>query len=114
MQTIEHKGRKVHLDDEGYLLNIDDWSEDVACAIAEREGIEELSKDRMDIIRFVREHYKKFNFFPILNAVCKNVHQPKDCINERFIDPMKAWRIAGLPKPDDMVVNLLVHGQTPT
>ena len=66
MQTIECKGVEIRLDDEGYLLNLDDWSEDVACALAEKEGVEELTKDRMDIIRFMREYYKTYNAFPIL------------------------------------------------
>jgi len=104
MQTIEYKGVEIRLDDEGYLLNIGDWSEDVACALAEKEDVEELTKDRMDIIRFMREYYKIYNAFPMLRAVCKNVHQSKDCFSEKFIDPLKAWKIAGLPKPDVHVI----------
>jgi len=110
MQTINSKGKAVTLDDEGYLMNVNDWSEDVACALAEKEGVEELTKDRMDIIRFMREYYKKYNFFPILNGICKNVHQPKDCVNVQFIDPLKAWKIAGLPKPNEQVIGYL-HGE---
>lgn len=113
MLTIDYKGRKISLDDDGYLLNFDDWNEDVACALAEREDVEELTKERMDIIKFIREYYRQYNFFPILNAVCKNVHQPKNCINEKFIDPIVAWKIAGLPKPEDTIINLLRYGQSP-
>lgn len=104
MQVIEFKGKKIQLDDERYLLNPDDWNEDIACALAEVEGVDELTKDRMDIIKFMREYYKVHNAFPILRAVCKNVHQPKDCFSEKFIDPLKAWKIAGLPKPDVHVI----------
>ena len=103
MQIIDYKGKKVTLDDEGYLLNFNDWSEDVACALARNEGVEELTKDKMDIIKFLREYYKEYNFFPILRAVCKNVHQPKNCITENFMNPVKAWKIAGLPNPGDEV-----------
>ena len=104
MQTLEYKGMKIRLDDEGYLLKQDDWNEGVACALAEREGVDELTKDRMDIIKFMREYYKIHNAFPILKAVCRNVHQPKDCFSEKFIDPLKAWKIAGLPKPDVHII----------
>jgi len=110
MQTIDCKGEKISLDDEGYLLNFNDWNEDVACALAEKEDVEELTKDRMEIIKFMREYYKKYNFFPILNGICKNVHQPKDCVNVQFIDPLKAWKIAGLPKPNEQVIGYL-HGE---
>jgi len=104
MAEIEVGGKKINLDDEGYLINLNDWNDKVACALAEREGVEELTKERMDIIKFMREYYKQFNAFPILRAVCKNIHQPKDCFSESFIDPVKAWKIAGLPKPDEHVI----------
>ncbi|MCL4456559.1 MAG: TusE/DsrC/DsvC family sulfur relay protein [Nitrospirae bacterium] len=114
MAVIEYAGGKVNIDDSGYLVNIDDWNEQVACALAEREGVDELTKERMDILKFIREYYKKYNFFPILNAVCKNVHQPKNCINEKFMDPLTAWKLAGLPQPGEDIINIVKYGQTPT
>ncbi|GAB4409360.1 MAG: hypothetical protein OHK0032_04950 [Thermodesulfovibrionales bacterium] len=112
MPVIEYGGLKVNVDDEGYLVNFNDWDENIACALAEREGIEELTKEKIDILKFIREYYKKFNYFPILNAVCKNVHQPKNCVNEQFMYPLQAWKLAGLPKPDEDIINVL-EGQTP-
>lgn len=113
MKELDVAGRKVRLDDEGYLLNFEDWNEQVACALAEGEGIEELETEKMDILKFIREHYRKFNFFPILHAVCKHVHLPKDCLSEEFLDPMVAWKLAGLPKPDENIVNILEYGESP-
>lgn len=110
---IEVSGSKVQLDEEGFLVNFDDWNEQVACALAEREGVEELQKEKMDILKFIREYYKKYNFFPILQAVCKHVHLPKDCLSEDFFDPMQAWKLAGLPKPDENIVNILEYGESP-
>lgn len=114
MPTIEYSEGKVNLDDEGYLVNFNDWNEQVACTLAEREGVEELTKEKLDILKFIREYYRNYNFFPILNAVCKNVHQPKNCITEQFMDPLKAWKLAGLPKPSEDIVNIVKYGQTPT
>lgn len=99
MPVIDYGDLKINLDDNGFLVNMDDWNEKVACAIAEREGVEELTKERMEVIVFMRDYYKKFNAFPLLRGVCRNIHQPKDCVEEEFIDPMKAWKIAGLPNP---------------
>lgn len=96
-----------NLDEEGYLADTDSWDEDVAKAIAGNEGIDSLTPEMMDVIRFMRSYYQSYNSFPILNAVCKNVHQPQDCVNEEFIDPLKAWKIAGLPDPGDEVVTYL-------
>ncbi|WP_353684655.1 TusE/DsrC/DsvC family sulfur relay protein [Thermodesulfovibrio sp. 3907-1M] len=106
--------KSVAFDEEGYLKNINDWNEKVAQAIALREGLGILSKDQLEIVKFINEYYKKYNYFPVLNAVCKNVNQPKDCIAEKLIDPLLAWKIAGLPKPDDTLVNIVKYGVTPT
>ncbi len=114
MSTIDVSGRKVAIDDDGYLVNTDEWNDQVACALAEQEGVEELTKDRLDIIRFLRDYHRKYNYFPILNAVCLNVHQPNQCIRSQFLHPLVAWKIAGLPKPDDVVLAYLNFGQVPT
>lgn len=104
MPLIECAGLKIQLDDEGYLENVDSWNEAVAKALARREGIDELTTARMDITHFMREYYKQYNAFPILRSVCRKVHKSKDCYSEKFIDPLKAWKIAGLPKPDEHVI----------
>jgi TusE/DsrC/DsvC family sulfur relay protein len=97
MPVLEYGAVKVELDDDGFLVNPEAWNEKVAGAIADYQGVPELTKERMDIIRFMREYYRQFNSFPILRSVCRNIHQPRECVNEEFIDPMKAWKIAGLP-----------------
>lgn len=107
MAILEVSNLKIKLDDEGYLENADDWNEKVACALAEKEGVEELTKDRMEIINFLRDHYIKYNFFPVLGAICKSVHQPKECVVEKFMEPLTAWKVAGLPKPNPQVVGYL-------
>ncbi len=104
MSVIEYGEVSIDIDDEGYLTNMDDWNERIACGLAEHEGINELTKERMDVIRFMRNYFKQYNAFPILRAVCRNVHQPGNCVREDFIDPIKAWKIAGLPKPLEQVV----------
>ena len=103
MPVIELSGIKINLDDDGYLVNYEDWNEAVAAALAEREGAGELTKDRMDILKFMRAYYKEYNFFPILRSVCKNIGQPRDCVVEKFMEPVIAWKIAGLPNPGDEV-----------
>lgn len=101
MPTIDYQGIKINIDTEGYLVNFDDWNDRVACALAEREGISKecpLTSEKLDILRFIRNHYKRYNSIPIVRSVCKNVHQPKECQLEQFPDPVTAAKIAGLPK----------------
>ena len=38
MPVIELSGIKINLDDDGYLVNYEDWNEAVTAALAEREG----------------------------------------------------------------------------
>lgn len=107
MKTLEYGGRVIKLDNDGYLADFNDWDTKTACGLAENEGIDELTNERIEVIKFMREYYTKFNSFPILGSVCRNVHQPKDCVNDDFIDPLKAWKIAGLPKPSEEVISYL-------
>jgi TusE/DsrC/DsvC family sulfur relay protein len=100
MSVIECAGKKIEIDDNGFLSNLDDWNENVAQELASRESVETLSREQMEIILFMRNYYLKFEYFPILNQLCKILHQPGKCVNEQFINPEKAWKIAGLPKLD--------------
>jgi TusE/DsrC/DsvC family sulfur relay protein len=104
MPVIDHKGLKITLDEDGFLARLEDWTETVARVLAAREGIAELPEDKLDILRFMREYYGKHRFFPIVRYVCKNVHQPANCVTEKFMDPVTAWKIAGLPNPGEEVI----------
>lgn len=97
MPTLESHGRQIDIDDKGFLTKMDDWDEEVAQAIAKNEGLPTLTEEQMTIIKFLRDYYATFSSFPILNYVCKHTHQPRQCVNEQFVNPEKAWRIAGLP-----------------
>lgn len=98
MSEITVGGKSITLDDEGFLVNENDWDYAVAKEIAKREGMDDLDEEQFEIIKFMRQYYHKYNSFPILNYVCKHIDQPKECVNEEFINPMRAWKIAGLPK----------------
>ena len=103
---------ELNLDADGYLVDSSTWTEEIACAMADLEGISDecpLSKERMDILKFVREYYQRFEAFPIIRAVCKNVGQDKSCQYEQFPDPITAWKIAGLPKPTPEVLAKIRH-----
>ncbi len=107
MSILEYGNQKIKLDEEGYLEDFQEWNEKTACGIAEKEGIEELTNEKIEVIKFMRDYYEKFESFPVLGSVCKNVHQSKNCVNEDFVDPLKAWKIAGLPKPSEEVISYL-------
>ncbi len=113
LDYIEYRNKKIDLDDEGFLVHYDDWDENLAGRLAEREGMGYLTPDKISMLKFIREYYERFNFFPMLSSVCKNVHKPKDCVNEEFYSPLLAWKLAGLPRPEEPVKSYLEDRQTP-
>lgn len=53
-------GQEVLTDPEGYILNLDDWSEAFAHAQAASEGLT-LTEEHWQVIRFIREYYDEHN-----------------------------------------------------
>jgi len=104
MQVLEQEGLKINVDDDGFLVKRGDWTEQVARVLARGEGIEELTTEKLDILKFLREYYGEHEFFPIVRYLCKYVHQSANCVTEQFGDPVKAWKIAGLPNPGEEVI----------
>ncbi|QEP42008.1 TusE/DsrC/DsvC family sulfur relay protein [Ectothiorhodospiraceae bacterium BW-2] len=54
--SYEVNGSAVEADANGYLVNLDDWSEEVAKVIAESEGIQ-LNDRAWEIINYLRDEY---------------------------------------------------------
>lgn len=53
----EVNGKTIETDANGFLLNLDDWNEEVAKFIATQEGIGELSQRHWDVINYLRDEY---------------------------------------------------------
>jgi len=49
-------GREVLTDPEGYILNMDEWSEGYAYALAVQERLT-LTDEHWEVIRFIRDYY---------------------------------------------------------
>ena len=99
--------RTVELDKEGFLINLNDWNESVAKAIAEKDEIN-LTKEHWEIIHLVRDFYQKFQISPSMRALVKRTEQTLGKEKGKSIyllqlfpvSPAKfASKIAGLPKP---------------
>lgn len=104
---IEFNGKHIETDNKGYLLNSDDWSEDLAVLIAKQENIT-LTDEHWLIVHFVRDFYQEFNTSPAIRMLVKAVTKAfgEEKGNSRYLyrlfpdGPAKqATKIAGLPKP---------------
>ncbi len=56
--VLHVRGREVPTDAEGYLKDLDDWSEDFAVAQAQREQLE-LTEAHWQVIHFLRAYYEE-------------------------------------------------------
>lgn len=96
-------------DKEGFLRDLDDWSEELALEIARAEGID-LNDAHWEIIRLLRSYYGEYESSPANRALVKYVARELGQEKGRSIyllglfpgSPAKlASKIAGLPKPDN-------------
>ncbi len=55
-------------DIEGYLVNPDDWTDDIAIDLAKEEGIE-LTDPHWQILHFIREYYSENSVIPDIRHV---------------------------------------------
>jgi len=99
----------IELDDEGYLRNLNDWSEEIAALLAEQENIE-LTPAHWEIIEVIREFYTNFEHSPAMRPLVKAVSIKLGKDKGKSIYLMKLFpgspaklvaKIAGLPKPDN-------------
>lgn len=107
MNTLNVAGCNLALDKDGYLADLQDWSEEVAEALARREELE-LSAEHWEILRLLRDFYAQFQLSPATRPLIKYVALklgPEKGnslhLNRLFKGtPAKlAAKLAGLPKP---------------
>ncbi len=108
---IAIQGREIPTDPEGYLANLDDWSEDVAQVLAERDGLA-LAEGHWKIIRFMRDYFQEYGTAPNLRILQKALKEEfgEEWGDKKFLftlfpyGPAKqAGRYAGTPKPTGCV-----------
>jgi len=101
----------VKTTERGFLLHPEQWSEEVAQILAEREGIE-LTPAHWEIIHFIRHFYQRYNLLPnariFSQAIRKTLGAEKAAsryLYRLFPDgPLKqACKIGGLPKPTSCI-----------
>ncbi|MEF8888601.1 MAG: TusE/DsrC/DsvC family sulfur relay protein [Desulfohalobiaceae bacterium] len=105
MATVEHKGKTFEIDEDGFLQNFDDWSEEWVDYVKEYEGIKELSDEHWKVINFLQDYYKKNGIAPMVRILSKVTGFKLKKIYELFPSgPGKgACKMAGLPKPTGCV-----------
>ena len=94
-------GVDVALDDEGFLVDASQWTEDIAVELARRESIEPLTDQHWKVIRFMRSEFFDKGTGPTVRALGKTSGVSIKELYQLFPKgPAKvAAKIAGIPKP---------------
>lgn len=101
----------LETDLEGYLLHLEDWSREVAEAMARADGAE-LTDAHWEVIDFLRTYHKDYGLAPpvriLTRAIARRLGPDKG--NSRYLYRLfpdgparQACRYAGLPKPTGCV-----------
>jgi len=101
MSTMTIAATDVELNDEGFFVHPEQWTEDMAPELALREGIETLTDGHWTVIRFMRAEYAAKGTGPTVRVLGKASGVSVKELYQLFPKgPAKiAAKIAGIPKP---------------
>ena len=109
--AIEVSGKSYETDEEGYLVNLSEWSEEVGQELAKGENIE-MTPNHWEVVNFLRDYYNEFQIAPAVRVLTKAIGKKlgPEKGNSQYLyelfpyGPAKqACKIAGLPKPTGCV-----------
>lgn len=91
-------------DGDGYLVDRDGWTEEIARAMAAADGVD-LSDVKWNHIQKAREFYEEFGVVPPIRKFAKYVGEDqKEIFSLWMTGPMKPiTKYGGLPKPTGCV-----------
>nr|BFD43041.1 TusE/DsrC/DsvC family sulfur relay protein [Pseudomonas sp. FFPRI_1] len=107
MSTLTVGPRAIELDKDGYLVNLEDWSAEVAEALATAEALQ-LSAEHWEVLDLLRGFYQEFQLSPATRPLIKYcaLKLGPDKGNSLHLNrlfkgtPAKlAAKLAGLPRP---------------
>ena len=100
MPLLTWKNISVNVDDDGFLSNPEDWSEEIASLLAKEEKILLLTVEHWKVIHFLRDFNKEFGITPMIRKICNETEFNLKKIYELFPSGVArcAFKIAGLTK----------------
>jgi tRNA 2-thiouridine synthesizing protein E len=108
---IEINGKSIETDSQGYLVNLSDWSEDLANVLAKKDGLD-LSEAHWEIIKMIRTYYQENGTAPAMRALIKLAKKELGAKkgDSKYLYSLfpygpgkQASRYGGLPKPTGCV-----------
>jgi len=111
MNALTLNDRHVPLDKDGFLIDLQDWSREVAEALALNEGLP-LTPEHWEILVLLRRFHEQYALSPATRPLVKYValNLGTDKGNSAYLNrlfngtPAKlAAKLAGLPKPTNCI-----------
>jgi tRNA 2-thiouridine synthesizing protein E len=105
--AIEVNGKTIETDEEDYLVNLSDWTKEIAEVLAKQDELE-LTEQHWEIITYLRDYYEEYQIAPAVRVLTKAIGKKfgKDKGNSKYLYSLfpygpgkQACRFAGLPKP---------------
>ena len=113
-KSFEFNGKQISIDDEGYLLDPNDWNHDMAVALADHVKVE-MSDAHWEVVNYVRNHFEFSSTVPEMRHCLKHLREKygKSIATRRYIYDMfpygygqQACKIAGMRKPLKLILDL--------
>ena len=115
--SLNVNGKKIEIDEEGFLINPEDWNDEVADALIkqhEADGHKPVSETARGLVDYFREYYNEYKKHPTMHKLLLTLgkHEGKSYaakeaykgyLYELFPHgPIQMLcKLAGLPKPSD-------------
>ncbi len=102
----EVSGKRVQLDEDGFLQNPETWNDDVAVWMAKNLlGMKGLGEDHWKLVRYLRQYWETYGVCPPIKMVTKTTGISLEHLFELFVDGPAhgACKVAGAPKPTGCV-----------
>ena len=105
-------GIELEVDEDGYLKHLQDWSPDIAQALAQQQHLT-LTQAHWEIINAIRDFYSQYQRSPTTRVLLKYLAQQLGAQKSSSIYVMQLFgggtpaksiaKLAGLPKPPNCI-----------
>jgi dissimilatory sulfite reductase related protein len=101
LKVREIEGRSIIFDSEGFFEDPDDWTEAIGGILAKEAGLNQMTENHQQVLRFLRVYYYKNGRAPLNKKLRDGLSMSIDEIRVLFPGGIKygARRLAGLPNP---------------
>lgn len=111
---VKNELDRLARDEEGYLLDVDDWAPELIDALAAEFGIE-MTAEHLEVIHFIRRHFEENASVPEARTVLRHMRAlwGKEKATRGYLYTLfpygygqQACKIAGMRKPRKLMLDV--------